>query len=164
MVLRAAWIGIRNQKVQDTVGLGSESLKTPWAVDLKVFAVLSVVWAGALTVQAATGAMLFSYAPMEALAAGLKFHGESARIVLAIKAVIFLLFAAGILAECRWGLILALCYLAEAVMSHFIFIFAYLYVGAELMSVQMAAFEGPVIVLLLLYVWIRSQPILFETH
>jgi len=138
-----------------------DSLKAPWPADLKVFAVLSAAWAVGLIGRVVTGVMPLSHAPLQAVIAGMKFHGESARVVLSLEAAILAVFAAGILAERRWGLVLALCYLAEVVMSHFIFILAYLSDVSESLHVRVAALEGPAVVLLLLYLWIRSRGVLF---
>ena len=137
-----------------------DSSKSRWPADLKLFAILSAAWALGLAGRAASGATLFTHVPLEAVIAGMKFYGDAARIVLGIEAAIFTVFAAGILLERRWGLMLALGYLAEVVLSHFIFVLAYLDDLSQSLDVRIAAAEGPAVVLLLLYVWIRSRDLL----
>jgi|YelNatPaOPRAMG01_1025707.scaffolds.fasta_scaffold00286_28 hypothetical protein len=139
-----------------------DSSKARWPADLKLFAILSATWAFGLAGRAAFGMTPLTHAPLQAVIAGMKFYGDAARMVLAIEAAIFAAFAAGILLERRWGLILALCYLAEVVVSHFIFIIAYLDDLSQSLDVRIAAAEGPAVVLLLLYVWIRSRDILLS--
>ncbi|MGH7864695.1 MAG: hypothetical protein ACREQB_06885, partial [Candidatus Binataceae bacterium] len=77
-----------------------------------------------------------------------------------IHALVVTTFAAGILAHRRWGILLALAYMAEAIVSHLVFIIMNLDVRSEATNVRMAAFEGPTLVLILLYLWIRSQDFL----
>ncbi|HEY6394850.1 MAG TPA: hypothetical protein VIX12_05485 [Candidatus Binataceae bacterium] len=101
-------------------------------------------------------------APMQAVVGGMKFFGDQARIVLTVQAVFFLTFALGIVARRRWGLLLALFYMAEVVLSHLVFILVYFTYPGESFHVRMAAVEGPSMVLITLYLWIRSKDLIFK--
>jgi hypothetical protein len=135
-----------------------------WPLDLRLFAVMAALWA---TYLAARVLLHDSYAeifdPLQAVLGGIKFYGGAARAVLLVQAGIFWAIAVGILARRRWGLALALFYMAEVVMSHLIFILAYFNDRGEWMHVRMAAFEGPSMVLITLYLWIRARALLFDT-
>jgi hypothetical protein len=56
---------------------------------------------------------------------------------------------------------LALIYGAEVVLSHLVFVTAYLDVRPEWYHVHLAANEGPFVVLLTLYLWIRACELIF---
>jgi len=133
--------------------------------DLTLFAALATAWAAMLFVRVTTP-FGFEYFgdPMQAVLAGVTFRGAQARGVTIIHALVVATFAAGMLSHKRWGAILALLYLAEAILSHLVFIIMNLDVRSEATNVRMAAFEGPTLVLILLYLWIRSQDFLFGSQ
>lgn len=133
--------------------------------DLTLFAALAAAWAAMLFVRVTTPlGFEFFGDPMQAVLAGVTFRGEEARGVTIIHALVVTTFAAGMLARRRWGAILALVYMAEAIISHLVFIIMNLDVRSEATNVRMAAFEGPTLVLILLYLWIRSQDFLFGSE
>jgi hypothetical protein len=133
-----------------------------WPSDLTLFAVLAAVWSLTLFVRALSPLPLgYLGDPMQAVMAGIKFRGGEARIVTVVHAALVAVFAGGMLARRRWGVVLALFYMVEVVLSHLVFILAYLDVRSESVHVRMAAFEGPTLVLILLYLWIRSRDLLF---
>ncbi len=136
--------------------------KARWPADLKLFAILSAAWAAGLLGRAVLGATPFSHAPLASVIAGMKFYGQPARAVLAVKGAVLVTLALGIIIERRWSLVVALCYFAESVLSHFIFVIAYLDDLSQSLHVRVAAAEGPFVVLLLLYLWIRSRDILLD--
>jgi uncharacterized membrane protein len=67
-----------------------------------------------------------------------------------------------VFAEQRWGLLLALCFMAQVVMSHLAFVIAYLPFRSEWMTVRATAMQGPSIVLITLYLWIRASDLIFD--
>ncbi len=100
--------------------------------------------------------------PIETIFAGVRFNGYDARIVLIVQAAIFAAIAIGIFFHRRWGLLLALCYMAEVVMSHLAFAIAYLSMRAEWENVRAVASQGPMVVLITLYLWIRACDLIFD--
>jgi hypothetical protein len=134
-----------------------------WPLDLRLFALGAGCWAAFL----ATRVLLHdSYAeivdPLEAVIGGMKFYGPTARVILLAQAGIFWAIAVGMFRRRRWALVLALLYMAEVVMSHFVFILVYFDTPSEWVNVRMAAVVGPWMVLLTLYLWIRGNPLLFD--
>jgi hypothetical protein len=133
-----------------------------WPIDLRVFGMLAGLWALLLVMRALFQEDVLLTDPLEAVIAGLKFHGQNARIVLLLEAAIFWSFGMGIVAERRWALVLALGYMFEVVLSHLVFIAGHLNDRPELMHVRRAAIEGPSVVLIALYLWIRSNDLIFR--
>ena len=72
------------------------------------------------------------------------------------------MIAIGVLARRRWGLLLALCFMVQVVMSNLAFVIAYLPIRSEWMSVRLAASEGPMMVMITLYLWIRATDLIFD--
>jgi len=102
--------------------------------------------------------------PIETIFAGVRFNGDDARVVLIVQAVIFMAIAVGVFFHRRWGLLLALCYMAEVVMSHLAFVIAYLPMRPEWENVRAVASQGPMIVLITLYLWIRAYELIFASQ
>ncbi|MGH7923335.1 MAG: hypothetical protein ACREQH_01935 [Candidatus Binatus sp.] len=135
-----------------------------WPLDLRVFAVLAGLWALCLAVNAFVHAGEFMVTdPVETIFAGVRFNGEDARLVLIVEAGIFAAMAIGIFARRRWGLLLALCYMVQVVMSHLAFVIAYLPIRSEWMNVRTVASQGPMMVLITLYLWIRACDLIFDS-
>lgn len=101
--------------------------------------------------------------PIETVFAGVRFNGDAARVVLIVEAGIFAAMAIGVFAHRRWGLLLALCYMVQVVMSHLAFVIAYLPIRSEWMDVRAAASQGPLMVLITLYLWIRACDLIFDS-
>ena len=59
-----------------------------------------------------------------------------------------------------WGLILALLYYAEVVVSHIIFFATNFNVPSQAVHVKITAIETPIVFAILLYVWLGSGPLL----
>ncbi len=134
-----------------------------WPIDLRIFGVLSLLWAFYLVWTAVIGDPFASYiAPARAVIGGSVFYGSQAQIVLLVEAGIFWMIAVGMITGRRWSLILSLFYMAETVVSDLIFIIAYMDSRAEWSHVQMAARVGPTAVLITLYLWIRSRDLIFD--
>ncbi len=124
---------------------------------------MSALWALCLVITAfAHAGDLDVVDPVQTVLGGIRFDGDAARIVLIVEAGIFGTIAIGIFAERRWGLVLALCFMAEAVMSHLAFAIAYLPFRSEWMNVRQTASQGPMIVLITLYLWIRACDLIFD--
>ncbi|MDB5108391.1 MAG: hypothetical protein JWM69_1332 [Candidatus Binatus sp.] len=141
----------------------SQSNSQPWPFDLKVFASLAGLWAICLLISAffhEGDAALGD--PLQAIFAGVRFEDEQARLVLVVEAVIFGSMSVGILLRQRWALLLAVAYMVEVVLSHLTFVIAYLPIRAEWQTVRMVAMQGPMLVLITLYLWIRSSEIIFN--
>ena len=91
---------------------------------------------------------------------GVKFYADQARVTMALQAVIFVAFAIGILLHRRWGLVVALLYMAQVIAGHVIFIASNLGVESQRIHVKIASIESPVVLLIALYVWYRARPLL----
>jgi hypothetical protein len=130
-------------------------------IDLKVFATLSACWSLLLLLRAFTVANEYIAQPLQAVIGGVTYYGPDAHLVLALDGSVFGLIAYGIFRRRRWSLILAFAYMAQVVLSHFIFIFANLGDFTQSNNVARAAREGPPIVLVTLYLWIRSKDLIF---
>jgi hypothetical protein len=94
---------------------------------------------------------------------GVKFYGRVAHITMAIQAIIYGALGIGILLHQRWGLILGLLYFAQVVIGHVIFFVTNFNVPSQAVHVKITAIEGPIVFLILLYLWIRSRPLLVHT-
>jgi hypothetical protein len=133
-----------------------------WPIDLRIFGAAALLWAVMVVLRVFFQEDVLPADPLEAVIAGLKFHGENARIVLLLEAAVFWSFGIGIIAERKWGLLLALGYMSEVVVSHLVFVIAHLDDSPELIHVRRAAIEGPPMVLIALYLWIRSNELIFR--
>ena len=134
-----------------------------WPLDLRVFAIMAGLWAICLVMRAFVNLGDYEvFDPLQVVFGGVRFEGDAARIVLIVEAGIFASVAIGIFAEQRWGLLLALCFMAEVVMSHLAFVIAYLPIRSEWMTVRATAMQGPTIVLITLYLWIRASDLIFD--
>ena len=100
--------------------------------------------------------------PIGTIFAGVRFNGNDARLVLLVEAGIFAVIAVGVFFRRRWGLLLALCYMVEVVMSHLVFVIAYLPMRSEWENVRAVASQGPMMVLITLYLWIRACDLIFD--
>lgn len=135
-----------------------------WPFDLRVFAVLAGLWAVCLSLSAFVRIGDMDVVdPVETIFAGVRFNGYDARLVLIVESGIFAFMAVGIFAHRRWGLLLALCYMVEVVMSHLAFVIAYLPFHSEWMNVRAVASQGPMAVLITLYLWIRACDLIFDS-
>jgi hypothetical protein len=142
----------------------SSEPRIEWPFDLRVFAVLAGLWALCLAVSALVHTNPADVVdPIETIFAGVRFNGDAARLVLLIEAGIFAAIAVGVFAHQRWGLLLALCYMAQVVMSHLAFVIAYLPLRQEWMNVRAVASQGPMMVLITLYLWIRACDLIFDS-
>lgn len=142
----------------------SRQPKVRWPADLQVFALLAGLWAMCLAANAFVhvGEIVVTD-PIETIFAGVRFNGDAAQFVLVVEAGIFAAMAIGIFAHQRWGVLLALCYMVQVVMSHLAFAIAYLPFHAEWMNVRAVASRGPMMVLVTLYLWIRASDLIFDS-
>jgi hypothetical protein len=132
-----------------------------WPRDLQGFAMASLFWGGFILVRAIFALRAGAPAiPFEDVFLGVKFYADQARVTMALQAVVFISFAIGILLHHRWGLVLALLYLAQVIAGHVIFIASNLGVESQRIHVKIAAVEGPVVLLIALYVAYRAVPLL----
>jgi len=132
-----------------------------WPRDLQAFAMASLFWGAFLLVRAIFALRAGAPAvPFEDVFLGVKFYAGHARLTMALQAIIFVAFAIGILAHKRWGLILALVYMAEVIAGHAIFILSNLGVESQRIHVKIASAESPVVLLIALYVFYRARPLL----
>jgi hypothetical protein len=129
--------------------------------DFRIFAGICVLWSLVLFVRS-----IFNLSgggvPIEDVIFGIKFHGDQARLTMALQAVVIGAFGIGILMRRRWGTILATLYMAQVVIGHVIFITSNWNVDAQRIHVKIASAESPVVLLIALYVWYRSRPLLRE--
>jgi hypothetical protein len=136
-----------------------------WPRDLKLFALLTAIWAAWLTARIVMrDVSYYAQAPIEAVLLGIKFDGFSARLVLAAQAMAAATLALGLAAERRWGLRFALACLLEVVVSNFIFMLTYMDDLREGRSVRLAGWFGIAAVFILLYLWIRGRELLVEEN
>jgi hypothetical protein len=98
--------------------------------------------------------------PFQDVFLGVKFYGRVAHLTMTIQAIAFAAIGIGILLHQRWGLILALLYYVEIVLSHIIFFATNFNVPSQAVHVKITAIETPIVFVILLYVWIRSRPLL----
>jgi len=137
---------------------------TRWPLDIRVCAIIAGLWAIGLVMRAFVHLGDFDvFDPIQVVFGGVRFDGDAARIVLIVEAGIFASIAIGVFTEQRWGLLLALCFMAQVVMSHLAFVIAYLPIRSEWMTVRATAMQGPTIVLITLYLWIRANDLIFDT-
>ncbi len=130
-----------------------------WPRDFQIFAALCIVWSAILLMRAILN-LSAGGAPIEDVIFGVKFHGDEARVTMALQAVIIASFGTGILMRQQWSLILALLYMTQVVAGHVIFIASNLGVESQRVHVKIASAESPVILLIALYVVYRSRPLL----
>ncbi len=124
---------------------------------------MAALWAMCLTIRAFVHIGDFDVVdPIATIFAGMRFNGDAARLVLIVEAGIFGAIAIGVFARRRWGLLLALCYMVQVVMSHLAFAIAYLPIRSEWINVRVATSEGPMMVLITLYLWIRACDLIFD--
>ncbi|HYL60330.1 MAG TPA: hypothetical protein VEU51_15790, partial [Candidatus Acidoferrales bacterium] len=135
-----------------------------WPFDLSVFAAMSGLWALCLMLAVyAHTASVGLVDPLETVFAGVRFAGDDAQTIVIVEAGIFATISIGMFARQRWALLMALIYMAEVVVSHLVFVIAYLPIRLEWMSVRATALQGPMLVMITLYLWIRGHDFLFET-
>ena len=138
--------------------------KPRWHRDLLAFAALCTLWSALLIFRVVFRDPFSSPAsPFQDVFLGVKFYGHAAHITMTIQAVVFAAFGIGILLHQRWGLILALLYFAEVVVSHMIFFATNYNVPSQAVHVEITGVEGPIVLVILLYLWIRSRPLLVHT-
>ena len=143
----------------------SDRARIFWPFDLHVFAAMAGLWALCLALSAFVHVGEIGVVdPVETIFAGVRFNGDDARLVLIVESGIFAMMAIGIFARRRWGLLLALCYMAQVVMSHLAFVIAYLPIKSEWHNVHSVASQGPMMVLITLYLWIRGYDLIFDPH
>src|SRR5258708_33707721 len=141
----------------------SDRPQAVWPFDLRVFAVVAGLWGLCLALSASIPAIDVDLVdPVETIFAGVRFNGYDARLVLIVESGISAMMAIGIFAHRRWGLLLALCYMAEVVMSHLAFVIAYFPIRSEWTAVRSVASQGPMMVLITLYLWIRAYDLIFD--
>lgn len=135
----------------------------PFPIDLRIFGAICAIWATALVFRVVTQTgIALPGDSFQAVFLGIKFYGLKARFVMLLQAAIYASIAAGIFNIRRWGLAVALIYMIEVVAAHLIFILSYAWVPGQQVHVKVAAIEGPFMVLILLYLWIRSRDLIFD--
>jgi hypothetical protein len=142
----------------------SDPAQACWPFDLRVFAIVAGLWSLCLAISALIPvpvADIDLVDPVETIFAGVRFAGYDARVVLIVQAGIFAAIAVGIFFHRRWGLLLALWYMVEVVMSHLAFVIAYMPIHSEWENVRAVASQGPMVVLITLYLWIRGYDLIF---
>jgi hypothetical protein len=127
--------------------------------DFGIFAGLCILWSAVLLARSIFN-LTAGGVPLEDVIFGVKFHGDEARVTMALQAIIIATFGVGILLRQRWGAILALLYMAQVVAGHVIFITSNLGVESQRVHVKIASAESPVVLLIAIYVWYRSRPLL----
>jgi len=127
--------------------------------DFKIFAALCILWSAVLMARSILN-LTAGGAPLEDVIFGVKFYGDEARVTMALQAIVITAFGIGILMRQRWGVILALLYMAQVVAGHVIFITSNLGVESQRVHVKIASAESPVVLLIALYVWHRSRALL----
>jgi len=137
--------------------------KSRWHRDLLVFALLCTLWSALLIFRVIRDPFSSQAYPFQDVFLGIKFYGHAARITMTVQAIAFAAFGIGILLHQRWGLILALFYFAEVVISHVIFFATHLTVPSQAVHVKIRGIEGPIVLVILIYLWIRSRPLLAHT-
>jgi hypothetical protein len=137
--------------------MAGETDKGP--LDFRIFAGPCILWAAVLLMRSIFN-LSAGGAPLEDVVFGVKFYANQARLTMALQAITIAAFGLGILMRQRWGLILALAYMAQVVAGHVIFITSNLGVESQRIHVKIASGEAPLILLIALYVVFRSRPLL----
>ena len=132
-----------------------------WPRDLQIFAGICILWSIVLFIRSAFN-LSAGGVPLEDVIFGVKFYADQARLTMALQAIVIAAFGIGILMHQRWGLNLALLYMAQVIIGHVIFITSNLGVESQRIHVKIASLESPVVLLIALYVWYRSRPRLRE--
>jgi hypothetical protein len=133
-----------------------------WRRDLLAFGGLCTFWGAVLMLRVLTGDPLKPPAePFQDVFLGVKFFGRTAQMTMIVQAVIYAVFGIGILMRQRWALIVALVYFAQVVIGHVIFFVTNLHVPAQAVHVKITAIGAPLMLAVLLYLWLRSRPLLF---
>jgi hypothetical protein len=127
-----------------------------WPRDFRIFAGLCILWSVVLLARSILN-LSAAGVPIEDVIFGVKFHGEEARVTMALQAIVIAAFGIGIITRQRWGAILALLYMAQVVAGHVIFITSNLRVESQRVHVIIASIESPVVLLIAIYVWYRSR-------
>jgi hypothetical protein len=144
---------------------GSTSMSLPetkrWPLDTKLFAIGLAAWAWHVLERAFREESQVTVGRALMLFNGLKLYADEARIALLIEAGIFFVVALGMYLQRRWALLMAFALMADIVLNHLLFVIANLSTPAELARVRTEAFEGPILVALALYLWIRSKRLVF---
>lgn len=141
----------------------ADSKGKPWPLDLRLFAVASALWSVGLLLRVfLQGSLALPGDSFQAVLGGVKFYGLSGRLVMLLEAAIYMAIGAGALRQRRWALVLALSYMAQVLIGHFLFVFWYFGVPGQELHVRTATQTGPLVVLILLYLWIRSRDLLFD--
>jgi hypothetical protein len=135
--------------------------KPRWHRDLLLFALLCTLWSVLLMLRVIIQDPFGSAAPpFQDVFLGVKFYGNAAHVTMTIQAIFFAAFGIGILLHRQWGLILALLYFAQVVVSHIIFFVTNFSVSSQAIHVKITALEGPIVFLILVYLWFRSRALL----
>ena len=125
---------------------------------------MSALWAACLAVSTFVHVGEMEVVdPVETIFAGVRFSGDDARLVLIVEAGIFAMIALGVFTHRRWGLLLALCYMVEVVMSHLAFVVAYLPIPVGMDARARSRVRRPDMVLVTLYLWIRACDLIFDS-
>ena len=141
--------------------MATDVVSARWPLDLKIYGALNGIWGlGLMFRLIVQNPFVQPGESIQAVIGGIKFYGSEARGVLLTQAVIYLLIANGIIQQRRWGLIAALLYVAQVVAAHLLFVIWYAGVPGQEIHVKIASFEGPAMVLILLYLWMRSRELL----
>ena len=134
-----------------------------WPRDLKIFALFAALWASALIARIVIhDVTYYSPMPLQAVILGINFDGYPARVVLVAQAMALSTLALGLAAERRWGLMLALSYMLEVVVSNLIFMMTYMGDLSQGRNIRVSGLIGIVAVLILLYLWIRARDLLSD--
>ena len=132
-----------------------------WPLDTKLFAIGLAVWALHVLGRAFLDESQLTVGRALMLFNGLKLYADEARIALLAEAGIFSVVALGMYLQRRWALLMALALMADIVLNHLLFVITNLSTPHELAHVRTEAFEGPILVALTLYLWIRSKWLVF---
>jgi len=130
-----------------------------WPRDFRIFAGLCILWAAVLLARSVFN-LSAGGVPIEDVIFGVKFHGDDARVTMALQAIVIAAFGIGIITRQRWGAILALLYMAQVVAGHVIFITSNLGVESQRVHVKIASIESPIVLLIAIYVWYRARPLI----
>src|SRR5260370_17959248 len=130
----------------------SDPSRIVWPFDLRVFAAMAALWALCLAISAFVQIGDIDIVdPIETIFAGVRFNGYDARLVLIVESGIFAMMAIGIFAHRRWGLLLALYYMAQVVISHLAFVIAYFPIRSELTPLPSETTQRPMVLLTTLH-------------
>ncbi|MGH7780353.1 MAG: hypothetical protein ACREQR_11055 [Candidatus Binataceae bacterium] len=135
----------------------SDESHSRWPLDLRIFAVIFLLWAAQLALRAFFGAHPGSTEQFQDVVFGLKLYDNPARVAMAVQALIFAAFSIGILLRMSWALLLACIYWTYVGASQILFMVIYFHDDSQRGHVYNAEVLLPIMLSIVFYLWFRRR-------